>query len=368
MKTGFRSFSHFVIMAALICQSHIAGKTDENSSGNRSPEQVGQLIAKNLLARDYMFYGEYGLHYAESCAAVGALKFGALVHDQALVDSLIQRYTALLDNSSPLISRRAHVDQNVTGILPLQIAIQSGDERFLKQGLTFADSQWDSTIDQGLTFETRWWIDDLYMIGMLQMQAYRATGNPVYADRAARQFAAYLPRLQQENGLFYHGIDSPHFWGRGNGWVAASMTEVLISLPENHEYYPQILKHYMKMMAVLAHYQSDNGMWRQLVDYPYAWAESSCTAMFAYAMAAGVNHGWLDDSYMPGVIKAWHALAAHVNQNGDLREICVGTGQQDDIEYYLNRPRHAGDLHGQAPMLWLIDELIRPDSKFRNKI
>jgi unsaturated rhamnogalacturonyl hydrolase len=46
--------------------------------------------------------------------------------------------------------------------------------------------------------------------------------------------SAYLDKLQQTNGLFYHAPDAPFYWSRGNGWVAAGMAELLRSLPENH--------------------------------------------------------------------------------------------------------------------------------------
>jgi len=53
---------------------------------------------------------------------------------------------------------------------------------------------------------------------MLQIQAYRATNELKYADRASVQMVAYLDSLQQDNGLFYHAPDAPFFWARGNGW------------------------------------------------------------------------------------------------------------------------------------------------------
>jgi rhamnogalacturonyl hydrolase YesR len=247
----------------------------------------------------------------------------------------------------------------VEGIVPLQIYRTTGDERYLKVGLSFADSQWENPLEDGLTSQTRWWIDDMYMVGMLQMQAYRATGDAKYADRAALQLTAYIKRLQQPNGLFFHGPEFHYHWGRGNGWVASSMAEVLKSLPSGHPSRPELLDGYRKMMAALVKFQSDNGMWRQLIDYEYAWAESSCTAMFAYAMTVGVHQGWLEAAvYGPAVEKAWKALCAHVDREGNVREICIGTGQVDDIEFYLNRPRTLGDFHGQAPLLWLIGERL----------
>jgi unsaturated rhamnogalacturonyl hydrolase len=328
-----------------------------------APEAMGKLLAQNLLARDYMRYGDEGLHYSEAAAAVGALRFAQVTGDDALRDRLITRYEPLLDDDSDLVSRRAHVDQSVIGIVPLQIAIDTGNERFLRQGLTFADRQWATPRDDGLTSESRFWIDDLYMVGMLQIQAYRATGKAIYADRAARQLAAYLPALQQEGGLFYHSPDAPVFWGRGNGWVAAAMAEVLASLPADQVDRPVILASYRKMMRALLRYQGDDGLWRQVIDLDTAWGESSATAMIAYAMAVGIDHELLPDAtYRPAVDAAWRGLTALIDDAGNVGEVCVGTGKKNDLQYYLDRPRVAGDFHGQAPVLWLAAELLRAGS------
>ena len=321
---------------------------------------IGRKVVDNLLARKYMLYdNKKGLHYAESCSAVGALWYAQATNDKELGERIVSRYAGFLDENNVLIDRVRHVDHSVMGIVPLQIYLYNGDKRFLELGLSFADSQWEKPLEDGLTSQTRWWIDDMYMVGMLQMQAYRATKEIKYADQAAIQITAYLKKLQQPNGLFYHGPDFHYHWGRGNGWVAAALAELLKSLPADHKLRPEIMSGYKKMMSSLLQYQSDNGMWRQLVDYEYSWAESSCTAMFAYAMSVGVRNDWLDKKeYGPAVEKAWKALCAHVDRNGNIREICIGTGQEDDIEFYLKRPRTLGDLHGQAPVLWLISEML----------
>ena len=44
--------------------------------------------------------------------------------------------------------------------------------------------------------------------------------------------------------------------------------------------------------------------------------------------------------------------AENIDEKGNVREVCVGTNQKDDTQYYLDRPRAVGDLHGQAPVLW----------------
>jgi len=38
------------------------------------------------------------------------------------------------------------------------------------------------------------------------------------------------------------------------------------------------------MMASLLKMQGDDGLWRQLLDHPEAWPETSGTGMFAFAM------------------------------------------------------------------------------------
>jgi rhamnogalacturonyl hydrolase YesR len=348
-----------VFISGFFPRTTTAQEMNNSTIKELSIQEVGKLIIENLLPRDYMYYGKDGLHYAEACAAVGALRFTALRQDRETMNNLIARYEKLLDDKSGLVSRKPHVDMNVIGIVPLQIYLLTKDKRYLNQGLTFADSQWETPREDGLTSQTRWWIDDMYMVGMLQMQAYRATSEIKYADRAAKQMAAYLDKLQKENGLFYHAPEAPFFWGRGNGWVAVAMAEVLDSLPENHELQPDIMLHYKKMMQSLLEFQSDNGMWRQLVDYKYSWAESSCTAMFTYAITVGINNGWLERKvYSPVVKKAWAAITAHIDSKGNVREICVGTGKRNDLEYYLARPRQSGDFHGQAPVLWLASELL----------
>ena len=174
------------------------------------------------------------------------------------------------------------MDSTIFGAVPLEIYIQTKQQKYLDMGHGLADKQWEDPTPEGLTKQSRFWIDDLYMVTMVQLQAYRATGDVKYLDRAALEMSTYLDKLQQSNGLFYHAPDVPFFWGRGNGWVAAGMAELLRSLPENHPQRARILQGFRKMMEALLRFQGKDGMWRQLIDRPESWPESSCTAMFTF--------------------------------------------------------------------------------------
>src|SRR4030042_560789 len=119
------------------------------------------------------------------------------------------------------ISRKAHVDFHVFGALPLELYLQTKDPKFLDLGVDFADREWETATPDGIITEARYWIDDMYMITGLQVQAWRATGDAKYVDRAALAMAAYLEKLQQPGGLFFHAPGSRYYWSRGNGWMGA---------------------------------------------------------------------------------------------------------------------------------------------------
>ncbi len=329
-----------------------------------TPEAVGKKVTHDLLSRtEFMMYNTpevKAVHYAEACAAYGAVKLAGLMKDKETLKKLIQRYDRVTGENIPNTAN--HVDANVYGILPLEIYMQTKDKKYLKQGLAFADGQWKDPLPNGLTSQTRFWIDDIYMIGSLQVQAYRATGNMIYLERAALEIDTYIQKLQQPNGLFFHGPDAHFFWGRGNGWVAAGIAEVLLELPKNNPHYSVIHEGYLKMMKTLAESQTVDGMWRQLIDHSESFEETSSTAMFGYAMSVGIRLGLLtEEPYKSAYKKAWDALFQYTNDDGKIREVCVGTGQSQDVNFYLNRPRVTGDLHGQAPLLWFTCSLLEKE-------
>jgi rhamnogalacturonyl hydrolase YesR len=336
-----------------------------------SPQEVGKRVAENVVARKLeVEEGKRKLViYPEACGWYGSLTVAELTKDQDLRKRLIEKFDPLLGEHANWISPDAHVDMRVFGIIPLEIYLQTKQQKYLDLGKGLADKQWDKTTADGITAEARYWIDDMYMITAVQVQAFRATKDQKYLDRAALTMAAYLDKLQQPNGLFFHAADSPFYWGRGNGWVAAGMAELLRSLPKNHPKRARILAGYRTMMASLLKYQAADGLWRQLVDHPDVWAETSSTGMFTFAMVTGVKNGWLPGkTYGPAARRAWLGLVKHLDKDANVTDVCVGTNKanaevgsdpQTQLKYYLDRPRHTGDLHGQSPILWSASALMR---------
>ena len=344
---------------------------------NSDPVEVGTRIAEKFLSAPHLIsrYATLSeanghIHYAETCTWLGSLWFADVADNGDLRARLEDRLTPLFGEEKYLLPPPIHVDNNVFGAVPLELYRQTGKQEYLDLGLFYADTQWttpDSATtaekdyaDMGYSWQTRIWIDDMFMITAVQAQAYHSTGDVRYIDRAAQEMILYLDTIQLENGLFHHSPEAHFSWGRGNGWMAVGMAEILRAMPEDHPDRPRIMAGYEKMMSTLLLHQADDGMWRQIIDEPEFWKETSSTAMFTYAMITGVKNGWLDEkAYGTAARKAWLALVTYINDDDNLTEVCEGTGIGNDRNYYMNRRRIAGDLHGQAPLLWCAAALLR---------
>jgi len=358
----------------------------DNWPSGKSPKEIGDRVARRFVDSPHANFNRPGkpnrITYPEVCAWYGALTFAKETKNDALRKQLVARFEPLFGDEKKMIPTPDHVDYTVFAAVPLELYIQTKDPRYLEIGQSFADKQWAAPWGRGatqpsaweyhkrdLTFQTRMWIDDMFMITAAQAQAYRATGDRKYIDRAAREMVVYLDELQKSNGLFYHAPDVHYFWGRGDGWMAVGMAELLRSLPDDAKERPRIMAGYKLMMDSLLKYQDEKGMWHQLIDDPQSWPETSSTGMFAFAFITGVKSGWLDErTYGPAARKAWLGLTDYINENADVREVCEGTNKhnpkdpkmgKDGRAYYLNRKRNIGDMHGQAPVLWCATALLR---------
>jgi len=334
-----------------------------------APEKIGKLIAYRFINAKHALHAGKWISYPETFYWNGTIKYATLTKDEFLLAQMQKRFEPLFTTERALLPIKNHVDLNMFGSLPLTLYRATGDDRYFQIGLPYADTQWQVPEDakpeekqwaeKGYSWQTRLWIDDMYMITIVQMHALSTTEDPKYLDRAAKEMVLYLDKLQMPNGLFYHAPDVPFYWARGNGWMAAGMTELLRNLPKNHVDRPRILEGYVKMMKSLKAFQTESGMWNQLIDEPSYWAETSGSAMFAYAFITGVKKGWLNArEYAPAARKAWIALVSYVNKEGAVSQVCVGTNKKNDKQYYFDRPRSTGDYHGQAPYLWCVGALL----------
>lgn len=349
----------------------------KNWQEGKSPEIIGKQLSEKFLDSAHTFRGNPNdttkadeIFYADVCTWLGGMWFAQKLQDKELFNRFENRFIPLMNEEKYLRPKSDHVDHSVFGSIPLELYMKTGNKDYLDLGLFYADTQWQlpqDAIEQekawhglGYSWQTRVWIDDMFMITTIQSQAYKATGNAKYINRAANEMVFYLDTIQLSNGLFYHSPEAPFCWGRGNGWMAAGMAELLSILPKENPNHDRVMSSYKKMMQTLLKYQAKDGMWRQLINDKKSWKETSSTAMFTYAMIIGVKNGWLDEKkYGMATRKAWLTLLTYLNDNGDLKEVCKGTNIKNSKEHYMNRPRVVGDLHGHAPLLWCAAALLQ---------
>jgi rhamnogalacturonyl hydrolase YesR len=208
-------------------------------------------------------------------------------------------------------------------------------------------------------------VDDLYMSVPFLAQMARLTGERSYFDDAARQVTQYSGRLlNQSTGLYDHAWfenttnDPKFYWGRGDGWALMAMAELLSVMPEEHSERSRVLAIFRQAAQGVAAVQSGNGMWRQLLDKPDSYLETSASAMFTFAIARGVNRGWLSPVYAPVAQTGWQAVARRVRDDGQIEGICVGTTAAYDAVYYYNRPTDLAAMQGYGPALMAGAEVI----------
>jgi len=224
--------------------------------------------------------------------------------------------------------RPRHADDQVPGQTYLEIYLLDKS----KADITHTRSTLDAMIaDPKAGREDWWWCDALFMSPPVLTRLYTITRDAKYLTFLNKMWWDTTDFLfDPAENLYYRDknyIGKPNangkkvFWARGNGWVMAGTVRVLQHIPKKdpaRERYIELLR---KMATSVSRVQGPDGLWRpSLLDTLEAPVpESSSTGFFCYAMAWGINQGYLDrKTYAPVVRKAWLGLVGAVHPDGKL--------------------------------------------------
>jgi unsaturated rhamnogalacturonyl hydrolase len=266
------------------------------------------------------------------------------------------------------------------------------DERYQKAAALLRkqlDTQ-PRTGDGGFWHKQRYtnqtWLDGLYMGAPFYAEYAKLFNGPVsdYDDiaRQIRLVAAHT--YDPMTGLYYHAWDesreqpwanrttgtSSNFWGRAIGWYAMALVDVLDYFPTNHPARPEIITTFQKLCGAVAKYQDPKtGLWYQVLDQGDRqgnYLEATASSMFVYAMAKGVNHGYLTKDYVPVIEKGYRGIVGKLVKNdGDgkwsLTQCCAvaglggapsnGRARDGSFDYYVSEPIVNNDLKGVGPFI-----------------
>ena len=214
------------------------------------------------------------------------------------------------------------------------------------------------------------WADDLYMSVPFLVRYSQFTGDQKYLDDAANQFFGFKKRLfMPEEKIMSHVYDFKYDsktnvpWGRGNGWVVFSMTELLEVLPEDHPKRNDLIDFLNTLCEGYLALQDDEGMWHQVLNDHESYPETSCTSMFIYAFSRGIRFGWLKnpEKYVKAIYKAWKGISkTSVDSNGNVYGVCRGSEFSFIADYYkYELGWNLNDTHGTGIVMLAGIEVIR---------
>ncbi|MCD8013025.1 MAG: glycoside hydrolase family 88 protein [Lachnospiraceae bacterium] len=210
--------------------------------------------------------------------------------------------------------------------------------------LRFGDHVLQHTVSAKNDFPEQAWADTLFMAAFLLLRVGVMNKDEAMIDDALNQYYWHIKYLQNpDSGFYYHGynnITGDHmsgiYWGRANAWAAFTMSKVSDILPECYLYpkYIDIAGSLNEQLAALKTVQTENGLWRTVLDDPESYEEVSASAGIAAAM---LNRG--NPLHSKYINKSIRGLLANVSEEGKVMNVSGGTAVMRDIEGYRSIPK-----------------------------
>lgn len=347
-----------------------------------------QRIAASALARYDMAQSRW--HYKHGLLFQGIYNLWRQTGNGRYWQHLVDYVDHYVTDSGEIKSYREeeyNIDQIRPGTLLFPLCRETGERRYrqaierLREQLRRHPRTREGGFWHKKIYPYQMWLDGIYM-GSVFYAEYGATfDEPEVFDDVAFQFLTIEKHTRDpETGLLYHAWDesgqmgwanpatgcSPHFWSRAIGWYVMALVDVLDFFPADHAACPEFVRILERTLTAVSRYQDETtGLWWQVLDQgtrPSNYLEASGTSMFIYAMAKGVQNGYLDNRWLSTAQKGFEGLVNHlvtVDDSGhvDLHGVCSTAGlggvpyRDGSFEYYVNEPIITNDLHGVGAFL-----------------
>lgn len=208
------------------------------------------------------------------------------------------------------------------------------------------------------------WADDTFMSCPFLVEAGILKNDKKYHREAIRQLLGFKKRLYMADEkifshIFFLNTQSPNNipWGRGNGWIYVSLSAALEKISPDTEGYGELLEVFREFTEGICALQDENGLWHQVLNRYDSYSETSCTAMFLLGLCRGIKNRWIDGSYLEIAKKAYNGLIEHkIAADGTVYDVCMGSGNAREAEYYMNLGAIDNDDHGTGVILTTISE------------
>ncbi len=229
--------------------------------------------------------------------------------------------------------------------------------------LRFGDHVLQHTVSSANDFPEQAWADTLFMAAFFMLRVGKVRGEQALINDALNQYYWHIKYLQDpKTSFWYHGYNNIHkdhmsgfYWGRANAWAAYTMSRVKKELKEWY-LYPQCMDVECSLrdqLAALKLVQTENGLWRTLLDDEEAYEEVSASCGIAAAMIN--NRNPLHEKYIQKSLKG---IMANISEDGRVLNVSGGTAVMKDREGYRNVPKEWIQGWGQGLALAFLADLL----------
>lgn len=312
-----------------------------------SPDPAGTIrIAADRVLLDFPTSPDF--NWGEGVLMVGMVRAGEAVRDERYLE-FVRRWTEHWREVGlkALLEEKGYCGRWGPAFAVLELNGVMNEERYLTMAhdvASFLLREGTRTSDGGFGHwrgNHQLWVDTLYMVCPLLAELGDVMDREEFKAEAARQLVIFARHLQDDQaGLFYHMHDEPaqtrttEFWGRGNGWVAMSLVEVLDRLDRGAPYETDLRTILARQAEGLrATWDAETGLWHTVLDRHESYIETSASAMILYSLLRAERLGVIEPLDPEFVSASWSALAAQIDADGRVINVSTGTGPTDYATY-----------------------------------
>ena len=237
-----------------------------------------------------------------------------------------------------------------------------------------------------LRYPHQMWLDGIFMASPFLAHYAQVFEEPALFDDVAKQILLMdRHAYDSKTGLHYHAWDekrqqpwadpetgqSPNFWSRAIGWYAMALVDSLDFFSPTHPEVEEINAVLRRVADGIVRWQDPGtGLWWQVTDQGDRegnYREATASSMFVYALAKGINRGYLPrDTYLEAARKGYEGIIRDLIRKdaGDLislTQCCevaglgytnsAGRVRDGSFEYYISEPIIDNDLKGTGPFI-----------------
>jgi unsaturated rhamnogalacturonyl hydrolase len=340
-------------------------------------EKACQALMQTFRAEELPPVGDF--HYHQGVFLYGMYRVYQATGKKEYLEYIKAYFDNLIDEYGNVRFERDQLDSTMAGILLFPLYEETKDQRYMivAKRLRSALETINRTSENGFWHKEKYpyqmWLDGLFMGGPFMLLYAEHFNEEELIQHVLLQEKLMRKHMTDEKtGLLYHAWDekkvqpwadpetglSPEFWGRSVGWYGTALIDLLEILGDKKRGQEDWITSLQSFIPAVVNFQDEKtGLWYNIIDkgdLEDNWLESSCSSLFLYFIAKGIQHGYVDDIYRENCDKAYKGLLEHMvdekEEAIDLKGIVIGTSA-GVYDYYAERPTSVNDLHGMGAFI-----------------